>query len=205
MNCIVSRLGGSFGDALCYTAHTGWVSASSCVYRTRGRTEYCAQPKFQVEDACRERGGIRSCVLLSRAFGHGLFASPGNSHSRGFAAPCDSRRSASLHRPLGALGSGPTGRGRLRPPNPARDFSPGNLHSRDASVAPCDFRRSACLHPAQRAAGSDPLDPSSLRAYGSWFLGLFPSSASYSAFHFPATMGHAYAPACATHRAERSA
>ena len=27
---------------------------------------------------------LRACILLSRAFGHCLFASPGNSHSRGF-------------------------------------------------------------------------------------------------------------------------
>ena len=35
---------------------------------------------------------------------------PGNSHSRGFAAPCDSQRSACLFPPLAAAGSSPTGR-----------------------------------------------------------------------------------------------
>ena len=44
-------------------------------------------------------------------------------------------------------------------PNPIRDSSPGNSHSRAASVAPCDFQRFACLHPAQRAAGSGSLTP----------------------------------------------
>ena len=44
-------------------------------------------------------------------------------------------------------------------PNPIRDSSPGNSHSRAASVAPCDFQRFACLHPAQRAAGSGSLNP----------------------------------------------
>ena len=43
--------------------------------------------------------------------------------------------------------------------NPIRDSSPGNSHSRAASVAPCDFQRFACLHPAQRAAGSGSLTP----------------------------------------------
>ena len=44
---------------------------------------------------------------------------PGNLHSRpASGAPCSSRSSASLHRPLGALGSDPTGRGRRRSPGP---------------------------------------------------------------------------------------
>ncbi len=61
---------------------------------------------------------IRACELLfnkrSRAFIPGFIASTGrrhgptgNSHSRA-SAPCDSRRSACLFRPLGAAGSGPS-------------------------------------------------------------------------------------------------
>ena len=45
------------------------------------------------------------------------FIGPGNPHSRAACGtPCSSRRSASLLRPLGALGFGPTGRTRLQSP-----------------------------------------------------------------------------------------
>ena len=49
-------------------------------------------------------------AALSRAFFPMLYRPGELAQSRPLAAPCDSRRSASLFRPLGALGSGPTGR-----------------------------------------------------------------------------------------------
>ena len=52
------------------------------------------------------------------------FIDPGSLHSRTVGgALCSSRRSASLLRPLGALGFGPTGRGRLRSPRPLPRFA----------------------------------------------------------------------------------
>ena len=70
-----------------------------------------------------------------------------------------SRRSARLHPPQAAAGFSPPNPAWGSTPDPARDFSPGNSHSRTAGGAPCDFRRSACLFRPLGAAGSGPLDP----------------------------------------------
>ena len=72
--------------------------------------------------------GIVAQALLSVSDVPPRFFDPGSLHSRtAGGAPCSSRRSASLLRPQGALGFGPTGRAQLRshrarsapvPPNP---------------------------------------------------------------------------------------
>ena len=64
--------------------------------------------------------GIVAQALLSVSDVPPRFIDPGSLHSRtAGGAPCSSRRSASLLRPLGALGFGPTGRAQLQsPPNP---------------------------------------------------------------------------------------
>ena len=67
----------------------------------------------------RPGNGIVAQTLLSVSDVSPRFIDPGSLHSRtAGGAPCSSRRSASLLRPLGALGFGPTGRARLQSPKP---------------------------------------------------------------------------------------
>ena len=63
--------------------------------------------------------GIVAQALLSVSDVPPRFIDPGSLHSRtAGGAPCSSRRSASLLRPQGALGFGPTGRAQLQSPQP---------------------------------------------------------------------------------------
>ncbi len=91
--------------------------------------EPCAAPSGREESPWRTpgRGGVTTkpvpifiCRPSARSMKGVRGTIPGNSHSRATSgAPCDSRRSAPLFRPLGARGSGPSG-GFGRQPNVAR-------------------------------------------------------------------------------------
>ena len=88
--------------------------------------------------------GIVAQALLSVSDVPPRFIDPGSLHSRtAGGAPCSSRRSASLHRPLGALGFGPTGRARLRSPQtPSLGSEPS---------APCGIEAERALWDRSRA------------------------------------------------------